>query len=981
VEITLGVLRIIITLFSKERTMRQMNGFLTLAVVLVMVVVPQRADSQDFLCSSIPGSVNFTQTLQDSINVKHFKRFIFDGSPGKVYQMGRLFLEDSITILIEDSVTVNAANGAFTPGYAWGMFEALNKKRIRIQGEGPSSRVKMRIDDYDSGEWLMCILLRLCVDVKIENLSLVKSGGDGVYVGATDTDTVGYCEGISIKNVTFDGHARQGISFISVKNATVENCVFKNTGKYNHDSLAENGPWAGIDFEPNHFFQRLENIVVKNCSFSNNRGYGVLFSLQQLRAWPPTNPLSTSQINITLSGLVINGDSIAGIRLHRLLDEEIAGSIAIDNCLIKNTTESAFVVDGWIPGQVTTVIDSCSIINPTEDEEHAAIEFRDYSSAYPDGNISMTNIEVTDNDISRYLIKFDDGSPGNEFKDIDCQINTDDRNAIIKYGYYYDDVTVTRAFLDHGFGSFNTAFFDSADQAGGTDNEAFMTDPSALVFPGDFDGDGQTDLFVKGYETFRALYLAEPQGTGFDRVFMSDSDNVAGTDSEPFFTDPSALVFPGDYNGDGKADLFVKGYQTYRALYLANSSGEGFNRVFMTHLDNVGGTADSEAFFTDPSALVFPGDYNGDGRTDLFVKGWQKHRALYLANSSGNGFDRAFLGTTTDTAGTDEEGFFTDSTALVFPGDYNGDGKTDLFVKGYQTHRLLYLAEPSGASFKRVFLGVGAGTDDGGMNGFSALTDPSALVFPGDYNGDGRTDLFLKGYQTWRALYTANSSGSGFDSVFATYLDSQNDGTDSEAFLTDSDALVFPGDYDGDGKTDLFVKGYQTYRLLYISEGGSFNRVFMGYGQGVGGTDSNAFFTDPSALVFSGDYNGDGKADIFVKGYQKYRGLYLSSAVPLGAAYLGTNLFGKPSQPRLAQNYPNPFNPSTIIAFDLPEPGRVTLKLYDVLGREVLTILDRQMPAGYHPAELDASAIPSGAYFYRLETPGGILTRKMVLLK
>ena len=68
----------------------------------------------------------------------------------------------------------------------------------------------------------------------------------------------------------------------------------------------------------------------------------------------------------------------------------------------------------------------------------------------------------------------------------------------------------------------------------------------------------------------------------------------------------------------------------------------------------------------------------------------------------------------------------------------------------------------------------------------------------------------------------------------------------------------------------------------------------------------------------------------------------------------------------LKQNYPNPFNPSTKISFTLPIDSKVTIKIYDVLGREITTLVNRDMTAGYYDVEFNASAYPSGVYFYRL---------------
>jgi hypothetical protein len=84
---------------------------------------------------------------------------------------------------------------------------------------------------------------------------------------------------------------------------------------------------------------------------------------------------------------------------------------------------------------------------------------------------------------------------------------------------------------------------------------------------------------------------------------------------------------------------------------------------------------------------------------------------------------------------------------------------------------------------------------------------------------------------------------------------------------------------------------------------------------------------------------------------------------------------------RLDQNYPNPFNPTTNITFQLPQTGDVSLKVYDMVGREIAVLINRQMSAGIHNANFEASRYPSGVYFYRLETNTGSLSRKMTLIK
>ena len=88
-----------------------------------------------------------------------------------------------------------------------------------------------------------------------------------------------------------------------------------------------------------------------------------------------------------------------------------------------------------------------------------------------------------------------------------------------------------------------------------------------------------------------------------------------------------------------------------------------------------------------------------------------------------------------------------------------------------------------------------------------------------------------------------------------------------------------------------------------------------------------------------------------------------------------------PSDFMLEQNYPNPFNPSTKISFSLPEAGNVTLKVYDLLGQEVATVLNQFMSSGRFEVNFDASDLPSGIYTYALSTGNFNSVKKMMLIK
>ena len=88
-----------------------------------------------------------------------------------------------------------------------------------------------------------------------------------------------------------------------------------------------------------------------------------------------------------------------------------------------------------------------------------------------------------------------------------------------------------------------------------------------------------------------------------------------------------------------------------------------------------------------------------------------------------------------------------------------------------------------------------------------------------------------------------------------------------------------------------------------------------------------------------------------------------------------------PREYALHQNYPNPFNPTTSIAFDLPQANDVELKVFDLLGREVMTLLSQRLVAGSHAVNFDASGLPSGLYIYRINAGSFSASRKLVILK
>jgi hypothetical protein len=88
-----------------------------------------------------------------------------------------------------------------------------------------------------------------------------------------------------------------------------------------------------------------------------------------------------------------------------------------------------------------------------------------------------------------------------------------------------------------------------------------------------------------------------------------------------------------------------------------------------------------------------------------------------------------------------------------------------------------------------------------------------------------------------------------------------------------------------------------------------------------------------------------------------------------------------PTEFALSQNYPNPFNPTTTINYSVSKTGVVILKVYNIMGKEIETLVNDQKSPGNYEVKFDASKLASGVYFYQLKSGDLILTKKLILMK
>ncbi|HMQ69382.1 MAG TPA: T9SS type A sorting domain-containing protein [Ignavibacteria bacterium] len=144
--------------------------------------------------------------------------------------------------------------------------------------------------------------------------------------------------------------------------------------------------------------------------------------------------------------------------------------------------------------------------------------------------------------------------------------------------------------------------------------------------------------------------------------------------------------------------------------------------------------------------------------------------------------------------------------------------------------------------------------------------------------------------------------------------------------------------------------------------------VKAGYVRGIGSSDLINNYTFEDKALNSGKYIYRLKQIDFNGNFEYFN---LQNEV----------IIGVPENFSLKQNYPNPFNPVTKIDFDLPLDSRVSLKVYNTEGKEIQSLVNGALNSGYYSIEFDASSLPSGVYYYRLESGSFTSTRKLVLLK
>jgi hypothetical protein len=231
-------------------------------------------------------------------------------------------------------------------------------------------------------------------------------------------------------------------------------------------------------------------------------------------------------------------------------------------------------------------------------------------------------------------------------------------------------------------------------------------------------------------------------------------------------------------------------------------------------------------------------------------------------------------------------------------------------------------------------------------------------IIQGDFDNDDDLDFVTCG-STSQIIYVRNDGNFNFT---------------AESISTEDFAKALVAlDYDNDGDLDFAALNLSQINgiTLYINNGlANFTPTRNCYQLLLNGS--------PTGIV-ARDFDLDGLTDIAVSTLSDQFFVLYNLGGVTSVKQQQTDLI--PSNFSLSQNFPNPFNPVTTIQYYLPEAGFINLKVYNLLGEEVITLADQYQTAGKHSVQFNANNLASGIYFYRLQAGSFIKTKKMILLR
>ncbi len=457
----------------------------------------------------------------------------------------------------------------------------------------------------------------------------------------------------------------------------------------------------------------------------------------------------------------------------------------------------------------------------------------------------------------------------------------------------------------------------------------------------DYDNDGWVDILVGSNisaETGSGIWLWRNEA---GRRFVNVADQMQ-------VNVPSSWhgAVWADFDNDGDQDFFIAGGRKGDALFR-NDGNKFVNiaEIAKTNPINQIGHSRSGAW----------GDYNNDGRLDLYVCDDEKMNRLF--RNDGDGVVWPEVAQELHVANRDATGWALDKDATAVWGDYDNDGDLDLFTCSQG-------GEFDQVSENRLYRNDGAAGFVEIGNTIEALPDQGqthhAAAF-GDMDNDGDLDLYVIVGPT----QLPPALGGGMDLLFENLIGNNNNWLEFRLTGVKSNRSAVGA------RISCIAGALSQIREVQGGNGyNSMNPLTQHFGFGQATVVDSVIIRWPSGLV-----------DRFVT-VPVNQILDISEGSTTGIA----NRVTMPQSMSLDGNYPNPFNPQTTIRFSLPKLEKVTLKVLDILGREVRTLIDNRLLSGKQEVRWDGRdnshhPVASGVYLCQLITDAKVMTHRMTLQK
>ena len=500
------------------------------------------------------------------------------------------------------------------------------------------------------------------------------------------------------------------------------------------------------------------------------------------------------------------------------------------------------------------------------------------------------------------------------------------------------------------------------------------TDSSGFLLSSDNGNSWSRKNYIRSYYGIYSLLFDEPTNSFYAVVYnVSDWDIIRSTDDgdswlyvtsfdydQPdrfcFESDQQNRLFVGDVNGfNFSSDSGYNWVQSDSGFYATSSNSLTLlpnDRLFVGTLTGNFRFAEDNMNWLKDSALV--GSFLISNNEDYFLSDGAIHKSIDNGNSWFTVFEPALSFSATTELTQSSNGY-------LFSGGWEYGGVHGTGVS------MVWRSTNNGVTWNGVY------SNFGDKIIYTIVSIPNNIILAGGNDGEivRSTDFG----ETW------NSSNVGIPSdAYCKMIRVSQNGL---IFIGTSNYGIFRSN-DGGASWNAINNGLNSIEITSISInslGKIFantpNGVFVSIDDGDNWSSRNSGFLDLSILSLLCDSSD------YLYAATMSTGVYRST---ISTTSVGEGANEQPSTYKLNQNYPNPFNPATTIAYQIPQTEFVTLKVYDILGREVATLVNEAKPAGSYEVQFDSHSgevrnLTSGIYFYQLNAGEYSDTKKMILLK